>query len=124
MHGHGKLSTRHVICEVGELLCHRLAKPKPQHADWVGPHLAAVELRGSGHGAPVGLPFITVQLTDPASGAARVLVRGSHGATGGHLVAALKQQVRLPWARRACRSVPSAGALHARTSIWRALPPR
>lgn len=51
-----------------------------------------MELGGPADAA--GMPFISVQLTDPRSGATRVLIRGAARASQTQLMAALKQQVR------------------------------
>ena len=73
---------------------HRLGPSQERDADWVGCHLESVKLGSPADSA--GVPFITVQLTDPASGATRVLIRGGVRATQAQLMAYFKQEVRRP----------------------------
>ena len=57
-------------------------------SDWVGDHLAPLDVPAD------SAAVVVVQLTDPASGATRVFLRGAADGSCRRLVAAFKQQVR------------------------------
>jgi len=87
----------------------RLALSVQRDPDWVGNHLPSTELGESSVGATI--PFITVQLTDPATGATRVFMRGARNASQWRLMAILKQEVST---EHTCFDTDAIGFVHLR----------
>ena len=74
----------------GVTIC-RARLSSQRELDWVGNHMVSTEVGGPD--SEGGVPYITVQLTDPATGATRLFVRGAHCACQSHLMSILKNQV-------------------------------